>query len=207
MVNRGISNSLALYVEQWNSYIYDYKNSTTGGFRRRCLWSCEVFTNFPSIISWCWGSYFLNMFAGTAGDSLSRYRGQALSTKNQDNDSWSSNCAVTYKGAWWYYACHTSNLNGLCHHGPHFSFADGVNWNAWKGHKYSAKRAETKIRPVHFQNLSLWHFLLHWKRSKKNYQNEVNDWIKIVETNFKILCLHIVIGKKFKARLVISSPS
>ena len=61
-----------------------------------------------------------------------------------------SNCAVTYKGAWWYTSCHASNLNGLYHHGKHKSGADGVNWYAWKGHHYSAKTAEMKIRPVDF---------------------------------------------------------
>ena len=90
------------------------------------------------------------LFSGTAGDSLSSHRGYPFSTKDQDNDSWSSNCAVSYKGAWWYESCHNSNLNGLYHHGKHSSVGDGVNWNAWKGSRYSAKRAEVKIRPVKF---------------------------------------------------------
>ena len=88
------------------------------------------------------------LFAGTAGDSFSGHRGHPFTTKDQDNDSWSSNCAVSYKGAWWYTACHSSNLKGQYHHGGHSSYADGVNWYTWKGHKYSAKRAEMKIRPV-----------------------------------------------------------
>ena len=88
------------------------------------------------------------LFAGTAGDSFSGHRGLPFSTKDQDNDSWSSSCAVSYKGAWWYSACHASNLNGVYHHGAHSSYADGVNWSAWNGHNYSAKRAEMKIRPV-----------------------------------------------------------
>ena len=90
------------------------------------------------------------LFSGTAGDSLSYHRGSPFTTKDQDNDSKSSNCAVSYKGAWWYETCHDSNLNGLYHHGQHSSSADGVNWYHWKGHNYSAKRAEMKIRPVKF---------------------------------------------------------
>ncbi|RMX44616.1 hypothetical protein pdam_00002801, partial [Pocillopora damicornis] len=92
----------------------------------------------------------LGSYSGTAGDSLSSHRGRPFSTKDQDNDDSSSSCAVIFKGAWWYQSCHDSNLNGLYHHGKHSSYADGVNWNHWKGYYYSAKRAEMKIRPVSF---------------------------------------------------------
>ena len=87
---------------------------------------------------------------GSAGDSLAYHRGQAFSTKDQDNDRDSRNCAVEYEGAWWYKVCHESNLNGLYHQGGHQSSFDGVNWMHWKGHSYSLKRAEMKIRPVNF---------------------------------------------------------
>merc|ERR1712168_1078189 len=90
----------------------------------------------------------LGTYSGTAGDSLSYHRGMAFSTKDRDNDKSISNCAVSFKGAWWHKACDQSNLNGLYHHGKHKSLGDGVNWYHWKGHHYSAKRAEMKIRPV-----------------------------------------------------------
>ena len=90
---------------------------------------------------WC-------VFLGTAGDSLSWHRGMAFSTKDRDNDNKAGNCAVIYKGAWWYNACHGSNLNGRYLRGKHSSYADGVNWARWKGPHYSAKRAEMKIKPV-----------------------------------------------------------
>ncbi|CAH3183143.1 unnamed protein product, partial [Porites lobata] len=88
---------------------------------------------------------------GTAGDSLSAHRGLPFTTQDQDNDRHKTvNCAVSHKGGWWYGSCHSSNLNGLYLHGQHSSYADGVNWFAWKGYKYSAKRAEMKIRPQTF---------------------------------------------------------
>ncbi|KAM7427502.1 Fibrinogen C domain-containing protein 1 [Porites harrisoni] len=92
----------------------------------------------------------LGMYSGTAGDSLRVHRGYPFSTRDRDHDSSPQNCAVHYRGAWWYFRCHHSNLNGFYYNGSHSSTADGVNWYAWKGHYYSAKRAEMKIRPVNF---------------------------------------------------------
>jgi len=96
----------------------------------------------------------LGSYSGTAGDSLSVHRGMAFSTKDRDNDNEHSSqardrhCARFYKGAWWYRSCHHSNLNGRYLKGKHSSYADGVNWYHWKGHHYSVKRAEMKIKPV-----------------------------------------------------------
>jgi ficolin len=85
----------------------------------------------------------LTFFSGTAGDSFTSHRGSAFATKDADNGH---NCAKTFKGAWWYKGCHTSNLNGLYHHGAHKSHADGINWVTWKGHNYSLKSTSMKIR-------------------------------------------------------------
>ena len=74
-----------------------------------------------------------------------------FTTRDQDNDNQGGyNCAINYKGAWWYKRCHRSNLNGLYLRGNHFTSANGVNWKDWKGYKYSLKRTEMKIRPVDF---------------------------------------------------------
>ena len=89
--------------------------------------------------------------SGTAGDSLSYHRNMAFSTRDRDNDEYSGNCAASYKSAWWYDSCVSANLNGYYYHGSHVGSAySGINWKGWKGHSYSAKRAEMKIRPVDF---------------------------------------------------------
>ena len=75
----------------------------------------------------------------------------AFTTKDSDNDVYEFNCAVKFKGAWWYCAYHYSNLNGLYHYGHHASYADGVNWLDWKGYKYSLKSTSMKIRPREFE--------------------------------------------------------
>ena len=67
--------------------------------------------------------------------------------EDRDNDD-GNNCAVTYKGAWWYNACHYSNLNGAYLNGSHTTYAVGVNWQGWRGYYYSLPFTEMKIRPM-----------------------------------------------------------
>ncbi|XP_066560930.1 ficolin-1 [Amia ocellicauda] len=83
----------------------------------------------------------------TAGDSLTAHNNHHFSTKDQDNDVCDCNCSSMYKGGWWYTKCHRSNLNGLYLGGAHESYANGINWVTGKGHNYSYKRCEMKIRP------------------------------------------------------------
>lgn len=92
--------------------------------------------------------YQLNVagYSGDAKDSLTYHNGMKFTTKDQDNDKDSTNCATQYKGAWWYNHCHESNLNGRYLSGVHSSYADGVNWYKWKGHYYSLKITEMKVR-------------------------------------------------------------
>uniref|UniRef100_A0A8W8KQZ1 Fibrinogen C-terminal domain-containing protein n=1 Tax=Magallana gigas TaxID=29159 RepID=A0A8W8KQZ1_MAGGI len=48
-------------------------------------------------------------YEGNAGDSLEYHNGHAFYAGDRDI----SNCSHRFKGGWWYYACHKSNLNGL----------------------------------------------------------------------------------------------
>ncbi|XP_071173962.1 fibrinogen C domain-containing protein 1-like [Mytilus edulis] len=88
----------------------------------------------------------IGTYSGNAGDSLTGHQGRKFSTKDQDNDAYSGNCAAMFKGAWWYNACHASNLNGLYLSGKHSSYANGMNWKSWKGHKYSLRSTGMMIR-------------------------------------------------------------
>ena len=50
----------------------------------------------------------------SAGDSLADHKDRRFSTFDRDQDlHQSSNCALAYKGGWWYRSCHKSSLNGL----------------------------------------------------------------------------------------------
>ncbi|XP_048469310.1 tenascin [Rhincodon typus] len=88
-------------------------------------------------------------YNGTAGDSLSYHQGRPFSTKDRDNDVAVTNCALSYKGAWWYKNCHKVNLNGR--YGVQ-SHSQGVNWYHWKGHEHSIEFVEMKLRPHNFRN-------------------------------------------------------
>ncbi|XP_077140335.1 ficolin-1-B-like isoform X1 [Ranitomeya variabilis] len=86
--------------------------------------------------------------SGNAGDSMTYHNNSMFSTKDQDNDSSTKDCAVNYMGGWWYNACFFSNLNGLYLHGSYSSTTNtGITWKTGKGFQYSYKRTEMKIRP------------------------------------------------------------
>ena len=84
-------------------------------------------------------------------DWTARLISMPFTTRDQEKDDYMDhNCAIKFKGAWWYRWCHRSNLNGLYLRGSHSSSADGVNWKDWKGYHHSLKRTEMKIRPKDF---------------------------------------------------------
>ena len=51
-------------------------------------------------------------YCGTARDALVIHNGMKFTTKDDDNDQYSGNCAIKHTGAWWYRKCILSNLNG-----------------------------------------------------------------------------------------------
>uniref|UniRef100_A0A182Q6N4 Fibrinogen C-terminal domain-containing protein n=1 Tax=Anopheles farauti TaxID=69004 RepID=A0A182Q6N4_9DIPT len=89
----------------------------------------------------------INEYKGTAGDSLGGAKGMKFSTLDSDNDTWSSQCAVSYTGAWWYSACHSSNLNGQYLRGDTKEYATGMVWSTFRGHYHALKTSRMMIRP------------------------------------------------------------
>ncbi|XP_062598935.1 fibrinogen-like protein A [Saccostrea cucullata] len=84
-------------------------------------------------------------FSGTAGDSLAYHKEMKFSTKDQDNDNWSSDCAKQRYGAWWYNSCVYSNLNGKYAQsavtGPQY-----LTWYNWKKRYEALKKSSVMVR-------------------------------------------------------------
>lgn len=86
---------------------------------------------------------------GGIGNSLRYHSGRPFSTYDRDNDAWANNCASYFHGAWWYGACHHSNLNGRYYQYPGKhpnNYADGADWLTFKGHFESAKHVAMKFK-------------------------------------------------------------
>ncbi|XP_052074118.1 ryncolin-1-like [Mytilus californianus] len=77
-------------------------------------------------------------YSGNAGDSLRYHNGRTFSTKDDNR----GNCAVTYKGSWWYGSCYESSLNGQ-YKGTK---AAGISWYHWKATYDSIKTSTMMIR-------------------------------------------------------------
>jgi len=83
------------------------------------------------------------------GNSLSYHSGRPFSTYDRDNDAWANNCASYFHGAWWYGACHHSNLNGryYAYPGTHpNNYADGPDWLTFRGHFEAPKRVKMMFK-------------------------------------------------------------
>ncbi|KAK0061490.1 BpFREP3.2 [Biomphalaria pfeifferi] len=92
--------------------------------------------------------YKLNIgaYSGNAGDSFSNHNNSFFTTFDRDNDENSSNCAVSFTGAWWYSSgCHRCNLNGKW---GSSDTGKGVNWYTISTFLSSVSFTEMKIREI-----------------------------------------------------------
>ncbi|XP_053674407.1 ficolin-1-like [Anopheles nili] len=85
-----------------------------------------------------------------AGDSMRIHLNESFSTYDNDNSKASFNCAARFKGAWWFYKCHRSHLNGEYLRGKLTKAQDslGLMWIDFRGEKYSLKATTMMIRPI-----------------------------------------------------------
>lgn len=93
-----------------------------------------------------------NLLGPPGWDSLRDGHNCAFTTFDQDHDNAPDNCAITFRGAWWYNKCHAANLNGLNMNGWHDSFANGIEWSL-RGtpgslYHYSYPSVTMMIRPT-----------------------------------------------------------
>ncbi len=97
------------------------------------------------------GKYKLSVggYTGNAGNAFWGHDGYNFTTYDQDNDTYSGNCATSFHGAWWYSACHGSNLNGKYLPGTHLSYADGMEWSTFRGQYEGMMETKMMIRPTH----------------------------------------------------------
>ena len=86
--------------------------------------------------------YQLNIGEGEGSTGYERlisyHNGHYFSTHDYDNDDWSSNCALSRGGGWWYNVCALLNLNGQ-HGTGYFLWYDGTT--------RLLASSEMKIRP------------------------------------------------------------
>ena len=75
-------------------------------------------------------------YSGTAGDSLDPHNGLKFSTKDEDNDEFSGNCAISYYGGWWFKDCGSSSLNN--------GYQNYIYWSKWNG--FTIRFTEMKTR-------------------------------------------------------------
>ncbi|XP_046556177.1 fibrinogen-like protein A [Haliotis rubra] len=79
---------------------------------------------------------FIGNYSGTAGDRMLYHNNTRFSAKNLDLDTYSGNCAVSNKGAWWSKSCDHSHLTRL--------YSVGLRWDGLSGLTSSSM----KIRPL-----------------------------------------------------------
>ncbi|XP_061176958.1 fibrinogen C domain-containing protein 1-B-like [Saccostrea echinata] len=87
-------------------------------------------------------------YKGTAGDSLAYNNGMKFTTKDQDNEENSGNCAVSRHGAWWYNWCAYGNLNGEYAQ----SAVSGWKYTIWYHWKQTTEALKQTVMMIRYKN-------------------------------------------------------
>ena len=97
------------------------------------------------------------------GDGLLTHNRMKFTTKDQDNDLNSKNCASLWHGAWWYNNCHSSNLNGM-YANTSVNGATYNVWLPWNGQYESLKTTRMMIGPANLEwsSICICFFLIDW---------------------------------------------
>lgn len=102
-----------------------------------------------------------------------------------------SNCAVSFIGAWWYNACHYSNLNGQ------YGTNDdrGIIWNFWRGSYRSMVKTKMmmrkKIKHLYWYNY-VTRTMLHSETQCDNLMI-ADEFYKVPPHSVWIYCYHFMI--------------
>lgn len=79
---------------------------------------------------------YLGDFSGNTSDAFSYHHGRSFSTRDRDNDLYSSgNCADQFTGGWWYDMCYDAHLNGVFPVVPDRQNASFLTWWTHEGGK------------------------------------------------------------------------
>ena len=127
--------------EFWLGLSQIHKHTSTGNWSLRIeLEDFEGSTRYAeyeifAVADSC-DNYLLSVsgYSGNAGDAMGYNNSRGFTTKDR---SQVSQCAVSYRGAWWYYGCTYANLNGLYVGSPDLNERyKGIILSKWKGFEF-----------------------------------------------------------------------
>eukprot|EP00112_Aurelia_sp_Birch-Aquarium-sp1_P020532 Seg5312.1 transcript_id=Seg5312.1/GoldUCD/mRNA.D3Y31 product=Ryncolin-2 protein_id=Seg5312.1/GoldUCD/D3Y31 len=91
----------------------------------------------------------ISEYSGNATDAMKMHNGMSFTTKDRDNDKFNYNCAVNWKGGWWYNDCLEAHLNGLFTIGlSSRNNAEYMSWNTLNFERGDIFSCEMKLRPT-----------------------------------------------------------
>ncbi|CAG2238239.1 Techylectin-5B,Tenascin-N,Fibrinogen C domain-containing protein 1-A,Fibrinogen C domain-containing protein 1,Fibrinogen C domain-containing protein 1-B,Angiopoietin-2,Tenascin-X,Ficolin-2,Fibrinogen alpha chain,Ficolin-1,Microfibril-associated glycoprotein 4,Techylectin-5A,Ryncolin-4 [Mytilus edulis] len=84
-------------------------------------------------------------YTGTAGNGFEVNNGMKFTTRDRDNDLHPYHCGLGQQGAWWYYKCGITSLNGR-YKPEGTTGAKMIQWKTWRN--TTMRATAMKIRPM-----------------------------------------------------------